>query len=1184
MENVIQYDIIEITLKSGTTLIGSFHSMIDDEIIIYVPSKIEYIPIKETQTIKRIKQSSDYDVSKVAQFFKHSSYIYTKRYALQDKLHMVFDNDTFADATIIEIEDDCLILELEDKEKLYINFNYKKELPIGITQISRNKQEDEEDVNETDQELISYNIDESKCQYTLNIQINSILQYLTFTKKYNGEVFAQRYKELMLTFPYGQPLVPDQTKFKWVYPITNATVQLYNLQKNMQFKKSLANSLMCYKNLELTNKDKQYNSIQKFIHSIFRVFTDDYPLSSIQTYLFPTSNIMMFQHLKGSKEDDINWLPKIQHWSEYTTDELLPITGYTSLPPTSITFSKLYLPETGLMQKVQFNLLSHLHLFNIKCEPNFKFKEFQNYADSIPTIQSLMTSFTYYSFHDFIKQLEPYLIYPNHLDYDTIATIQSHISKNKKVFLSHKQTNTYLSLPTQTHKLYEKTYISTSELYFHALAQDYGNVFISSTIKPSDPLKQEPPKPSKDESKFVLNPPEPMCEIKQDCNTNTEKQLSNYLLTSYHSSNVTVLNHENVSFLKRKQKYNEYQQLKYNIKFNKVQSDLHSERPPQSYELFYQILSFPLKKRYTALLQFITKYTKPNDKNPNMLHCSSTDIPLVPVILKTLAESYLSTTLEEYYNVLYAYCTASPQVYIEDGFYKDKNTSISLAPILKASSYDELAQSSELDKDVQYQTIYTKEQQQFMNILSTLCTVLMQQPKLTSLDTIFINDAIVSKPKKIILYFLIYIHHIKMQHSCETIAQEIVKSIGLLEKHDASLLQEIGKKIVVSEIKRICTYIDEKYKVTTKKVIVKEHKEWKTFMPSSVSTYPVIEAIKTQIQKTVPIHHMGDEIKRVNHVLIDFSFKDVAFPHPHKQLFSAYVNKFNTPDYLPLEFSFDIIKPLLFRDMIDRDVDLNVQYKTQYDIRDLQELQKSFAKHISKMNFHKVFEQYPSIYIANFIKTILQFYGKICTNIDFYTTLYESAIPITHTDLIARSHFESITTQIRNYYKDPPINGDSLTPLWLELSANETIQHILEELKQPLNHENMNVILFFYLLQIFKEIDLIKKKGRDDTVLKYISKKFNSELDIPDYADLKKKMTVRQSLERKTVVNRSKQLSETEKLLTSIQTNLNTSTKYNVPQFTSRLNEAQLFQGVGLINKDAEADAGDDGNLEDNNT
>jgi hypothetical protein len=130
----------------------------------------------------------------------------------------------------------------------------------------------------------------------------------------------------------------------------------------------------------------------------------------------------------------------------------------------------------------------------------------------------------------------------------------------------------------------------------------------------------------------------------------------------------------------------------------------------------------------------------------------------------------------------------------------------------------------------------------------------------------------------------------------------------------------------------------------------------------------------------------------------------------------------------------------------------------------------------------------------------------------------------------------------------------------------------------------MNVILFFYLLQIFKEIDLIKKKGRDDTVLKYISKKFNSELDIPDYADLKKKMTVRQSLERKTVVNRSKQLSETEKLLTSIQTNLNTSTKYNVPQFTSRLNEAQLFQGVGLINKDAEADAGDDGNLEDNNT
>jgi hypothetical protein len=1181
MENVFQYDIIEITLKSGTTLIGSFHSMIDDEIILYIPSRIDHIPITDTQVIKRIKKATDYDSSKVAQFFKHSSYTYTKRYELQDKLHIRFDNDTFADATIVEIEDDCLILELEDKEKLYINFNYKKELPIGITQISRNVQE-EEDVNETDQEVIIYNIDESKCQYTLNVQINSILQYMNFTKKYNGEQFAQRYKELMLTFPYGQPITPDQTKFKWISPITDATIKINNLQKNMQFKKSLTNSLMCYKNLELTNKDKQYNSIQKFIHSIFRVFADEYPLSPIQTYLLPTSTIMMFKHVKGSKELDLNWVPKIQHWNDYTTDELLPITGYTAFPPTSIAFSKLYLPESGLMQKVQLNLISHLHKFNLKCEPDFAFKEFKNYADSIPSVKSFIPTLTYYSLHDFIRQLEPYHIYANHIEYDTIALIQSNITKRKNKFLSAKQTVTYLTLPTQTNKLYEKTYISTSELYAHALFNDYGNVFIRSNLKPVAPLKEEPPKPSKEETKFVLNPPEPTCEVKDDCSTDNTKQLTNFLLTNYHSSDVTVVNPENVSFLKRKQKFNENQQLKYNTKFNKIQSDLHPERPPQSYELFYQIMSFPLKKRYTALLQFITKYTKPNSANPLLLDCSTTNIPLVPVILKTLAETYLSTTLEEYYTVLYKYCTSSPHVYVEDGFYKDKNTSISLAPILSANSYDEITHASEIESDVQYQTTYTAEQQKFMNVLSTLCTILIQQPKLNQLDHMFINDTIVSKPKKIILYFLIYIHHIKMQHSCETIAQEIVKSIALLEKYDPSLLQEIGKKIVVSEIKRICAYVDEKYKVTTKKVVVKEYKEWKTFMPSTVSTYPVIEAIKTQLQKSDPIHKLHDDLKRVNNVLIDFSFKDVPFPHPHKPMFSSYVNKFDIPAFPELEFSFDIPHPLVFKHALNKKLDLDIPYETQYNLRELQDLQKSYAKHISKMNFQHVFEQYPSLYIANFIKTILQFYAKICTNMDFYTTLYESPIPITHTDLIARSHFESIHTQIRNYYKDPPINSDSLTPLWHELSANENIQQILRELNQPLHDENMNVILFFYLLQIFKEIDLIKKKGRDDTVLKYISKKFNSELAIPDYADLKKKMTIRQSLERKTVVNRSKQLSETEKLLTSIQTNLNTSTKYNVPQFTSRLNEALLFQG--LVNKDAEGDAGDDGNLEDNNT
>jgi hypothetical protein len=225
------------------------------------------------------------------------------------------------------------------------------------------------------------------------------------------------------------------------------------------------------------------------------------------------------------------------------------------------------------------------------------------------------------------------------------------------------------------------------------------------------------------------------------------------------------------------------------------------------------------------------------------------------------------------------------------------------------------------------------------------------------------------------------------------------------------------------------------------------------------------------------------------------------------------------------------------------------------------------------MKYHAAFK-YPSIYLSNYIKTILQFYTKIFTNNDFYDTLKDDCLPITHLDVIARSHFENITKKIENYYKDPPTNKDTLAPIWSELYTNDVIQHIMTELKQPLLHKDMHVILFFYLLTIFKQIHELT---HIDTPLKYISKKFNSELNIPDYDELKKKINIRQSLERKNVVTKSKQLSDTEKLLTSIQTNLNTSTKYNVPQFTSRLNEALLFQGV--VNKDAEGDAGDDGNM-----
>ena len=1173
MEKINQYDIIEITLKTDTKVIGCFHSMIDDEIILYIPSHIEYIQHKDVETIKRIKKATDYDTSKIIQFFKHSSYIYIKRYELQDVLHILFEDDTQINATIIQLDDDCLILELENKEKLYINFNYKKELPLGIIQISRNKPLEEDVVDESVEEIISYNIDESKCKYTLNIQINAILQYLNFTKKYNGELFAQRYKELMLLFPYGEPLLPDQSNFKWIYPITNATININNLDKNIQFKKSLTHSLMCYKKLELTNKDKQYNSIRKFIHSIFRVFNDEYPVSStIQSYVLPSSKIMMYKQIKGSKEDEHNWVPKIQHWNNYTTDELLPVVGYTSLPPNSILFSKLYLPETSLTQKIQINLQSHYHFFNLKCEPTFTFKEIVDYKSQIPSIRELITTLKYYSLHDFIKQLEPYHIYANHISYENIQLIQSYISKHKKIFLSNKQLYVYTNTTPNVNKIYDKLYVSTSELYHYTLTQDYGNAFIMTT-QPTPPIQDEPSKPSKNEPKFIIEPFEPICEIKNDCNTNTEKQLSNHLLTNYHTSDVTVLNHPTLIFLQNKKKYNEYQKLKYNTQHVILQNDLHSERPPQSYEMFYQIMSFPLKRRYTALLQFITKYTKINESNPDVFYCSTTNIVLMPVILKTLAETYLTTTLEEYYNTLYKYCTSSNQVYVEDGFYKDKNTSISLAPILHANSYDELAQSSVLDKEIQHQVLYTKEQQRFINILSMLCAILINQTKLNQLDYMFINDIIISNPNKIFLYFLIYIYHIKLNIVCENIAQEIVKSIPIIEKNDPSLLQQIGKKIVVSEIKRICNFLSEKYKSVVIKPTIVQSKEWKTFMPSFISTYPVLESIKTQLQKGKPIHMVNDEPKRVNNTLIEFKLKD-EFPRSNPKHFYTFVNKYDMPIYYVLDFSFNIPKPLMFDTSYKsfESIDL-LNYTTTFNIQEIQLLQTKYAKYISIMKYHAAFK-YPSIYLSNYIKTILQFYTKIFTNNDFYDTLKDDCLPITHLDVIARSHFENITKKIENYYKDPPTNKDTLAPIWSELYTNDVIQHIMTELKQPLLHKDMHVILFFYLLTIFKQIHELT---HIDTPLKYISKKFNSELNIPDYDELKKKINIRQSLERKNVVTKSKQLSDTEKLLTSIQTNLNTSTKYNVPQFTSRLNEALLFQGV--VNKDAEGDAGDDGNM-----
>ena len=1190
MDEVQQYDIIELIKTDSVHVIGSFHSMVDSEIVLFVPPTIQHIPKSEITNVSRLKRKDEYDPSKIDLFFKHSSFIFQKRYVVHDVLTVIFDDDSEIEGKITEIVNDSLTLQLESQENIFINFNYKTTIPLGILEIKRKKihdLDDEEIEKEKNYTVVSYNIDESKCRYTLDIQLDAIVQYLNFIKL-NGELYAQRYRELMMMFPYGNTLEPVQNNVPWIQPVTDAQISIAN---NIKFKQTLAGTLMCYKKSLLTNKDIPYANVQDAYHSTLRVFDKKYPYTPthLHRYLLPETVILKFDPKTASKEKDTNWAKKIQTNLTYVTDEHLPITHYSVLPPSSIPFSTYYLPETSLSHKVQLNMLSHYHLFNINCEQSFSYKPVDDYRTVIPTLDQLIKTPAYYSAQDssrqpfspsysvyeFIHKLEPYHIYPNHISNKHLSKIQSYIAKNIKSFLSKPPPS--VSAPTTTlsvNEPYQKTYVSTSELYAYALAQDSANTYVQSMLTPRekiDPLQ----KPSQEENAFILHPAEPTCELKKDCSEDGPEKLKNVGLTQYHSSSVGPATKLDDSLLHKKIKNNMYQLLKYNNQLFQLHSSLAAaDRVPPTYEMFQQIMTYPLKKRYTSLLSFLTKYTT-LDKSSRIFVCNTSNVPIIPQLFKVFAEAYL-TSVDDYNTLVYDYCRSSPEIYIEDGFYKDKFTGLSLSPIENVHSYDEMIRSAQIDLEETAPMDFTPDQAYIEMHIQLIWKEITYKPLLTR-HTVsgFINDMInqynitqktTKIPPNYLLSLLIYVF-IQFRIPCDKIIDELAKNKMITEidlgfignNRPFSFLSNLQKYTTV--IAKLCTTMEPKY---TKPVSISKLKRKKTnldvtFMPYPDSQHPVLSSIKEHVQKNNPIHTQNGEIKRVNNAFIDHI--DLPKTRLTHRSYQSYIQKLPFPPSPDIEFRFDIAEPSLIEPK--KYPDLQEEYKTSEPLdqlkRQLVQMQK-IIKDLSQSSVNEILKKYPPLYFANYIKTVLQFYATL--NQSNYDSLkLEDVIPITHIHLIAPSHRESFIRTLDQYYKNFITNEK-----WGDLFRE--CQPILEELKQPLP-ESTKIILLYYLYHLCKNLPT--------DVTQFVNTKLKSELNLPDYAEIKKRMSVRQSVERQNFVHTSRELSNIEKSLKSIIQTEITQTTYNIAQFTSRIEDAMKADG-DAGDKGTDGNDGEDGN------
>jgi hypothetical protein len=225
--------------------------------------------------------------------------------------------------------------------------------------------------------------------------------------------------------------------------------------------------------------------------------------------------------------------------------------------------------------------------------------------------------------------------------------------------------------------------------------------------------------------------------------------------------------------------------------------------------------------------------------------------------------------------------------------------------------------------------------------------------------------------------------------------------------------------------------------------------------------------------------------------------------------------------------------------------------------RELGQLQ-IIVQDLSSKSVNEIIDKYPPLYFANYIKTVTQFYANLSQ--EYFLKL--DAVPITQKDLIAPSHKETIERMLDNYYKDF-LNREK----WGDVFVDS--QPILEELKQSLN-ESTKIILIYYLYKICRNVP--------KDVVQFVDTKLKSELNIPDYSDIKKRMSVRQSVERQNFVRTSKKNSPIEKTLNSIIETEITKTSYNIAQFTSRVEDALKADGGDAGDKGTDGNDGEDGN------
>ena len=1156
-------DIIKLTLKNKETITGIIISITDAKLVLNIP------PDKE-HTIE-IVDSKLVDVISISRLFKAKGYIDTHGYKIGNVLSITFDDQNQVNATIVEIEYDIMSVDVNG-EMLYIDFNYKQTLPDGIIKLT---------LAEAENEVFQFEyvmLDKSKRRYMLDQQLADLLQTMTYTKTPMATLIVQRYKELMMEFPEGVVLTPNQSNLKWVYPVISEKIKLFTfLSQNEKFKSDMANILVSYVKKTLTNTDKTLPVIDETLSKLLRPLNRAYTPSALKQYILKKSKVLTYVKNKGSKVEDQNWKEKQRNWVSYVFDDKVSPDGFVRLPSTSISFSKLYLPETNIVDKINLNFISKYNFLNFKCNESFANnvpeKPFFSLTNAfVPTVKSLIS--TQFSMYEFIKQLEPYHIYSNHIEYKSITSLATKIAKNIENYKSTLfKSDPIPSTVIHVDEHYNKIYTSTSELYNWALIQDYGDVFIASNLK-SAMMPKELPLPKQEIQVFKLNPNEPECELKDNCDTKGAEKLKQHLLTVHNTNLVEPRDTLTISLLKKKIKLANIKLLKYN---NKLIQFLKSDPPIVSpyQDKFDRIMQKKMSERYVTLLLFIDEYTISSDSA--WLLCKTNKSKLVPIFLQTLAKLYVLSDKTEYYNHVKYIC--KPDC-IDNGFYIDRASGYPIAPLESAVSYDEEIRSSVLRVDVEHQTTtYTNPQvilSKWLSLLSKHLDISISQEQnihiVKNVYNITSNYKIQTQSPIIMLTLLVYVVYTLKDtfnmctiRTIQTCIDYLIKKwvdIPLAHLFDKTkypsfnLEKTIPKILNLISIKKVEVAVMAPYNWT-----------WTTFMPSPYSTDPVMIKINTEISKQTPIHLSENGIpKKINTVIVDLGLDKP--PYVNHKLYSAYASKRELEQIPVIEFNYKM-KPIIIPFNFNHDD----EYEYLFDeskIMGIRELEEDLRQEDIYLDWNET--NIPCI--VNFIYSMIHFYTKLSP--EQLKLIQQDIIPKSNVDLISPSHKQNIDTFINKYYPDSIRNG-----VFEDLLQDADINEILTELKQPLNHPHLLRILYYYILFIF---DKIFKFDKTDSVaqkhvVNFFIERFKIDMVIPNYTlqQISDKISIAKSKERELIKHRLNDKDKEGKRMHSILDKFGLNEELNLQRLRTHNKEAKELRQA-QVEQDNDNDNGNDGN------